>query len=130
MRKFVIIGGNVGWMVASYLHTYFKNDTITLIESPSIPKSGFGEGTVPNFSQFLRDVNVDKKDFENSVNHTVKLGIIFKGWPGDDSEYNHDFNINGGNPYAYHIDTNEACDYFKNKFSSKVNYIIDLNKMK
>lgn len=125
MRKFVIIGGNVGWMAVSYLYTYLKNDSITLIESPSIPKSGFGEGTVPNFTQFLGDVNVDRNDFENSVNHTIKLGISFKGWPGDNSEYNHDFNINGGNPHAYHIDTNQACDYFKNKFSSKVNYIID-----
>lgn len=125
MRNIVVIGGNTGWFSVAYLQTYFNNDNIVLIESPSIPKSGFGEGTVPNFAKFLDDVNIDRNDFFNSINSTKKIGITFKGWAGDDSQYHHDFNINGGNPYAYHFDTNQACEYFKNKFSNKINYIID-----
>ena len=53
MRNIVVIGGNTGWF-SVYLQTYFNNDNIVLIESPSIPKSGFGEGTVPNFGKVSR----------------------------------------------------------------------------
>lgn len=128
MKKFVIVGGGTaGWITATYMTKFYPNDSITLIESSDIGTIGFGEGTTPSFAAFLREVDIDEKEFHLSTNSTVKIGIDFQNWTGDSLNYYHDFNIEDTTkpPYwAYHINNKDFKNFFKNKCINNLNHII------
>jgi len=128
MRKFVIIGGGTaGWISAVYMAKYLENDSITLIESEEIGTIGFGEGTTPHFPQFLSAVGIEFSEFHKNVDSTIKIGIDFKNWPGDGSNYFHDFDIEDpSNPSkpAFHFNNHQAKQFLKSKCLDKINHVI------
>jgi len=87
----IVGGGSAGWLTALYLNKMFPKIQITLIESDDIGILGAGEGTVPNIINMLRTLDIDFKDVINATNGTIKLGVKFENWNGDNEHYYHSF---------------------------------------
>lgn len=92
----VVGGGSAGWITALLTHAYHPHNVITLIESPTIPIIGAGEGTTPNFIKFLDDVKIPFSKLVKECDATLKNGIVFKNWNNDGESYFHSFD---NNPY-------------------------------
>lgn len=81
----VVGGGTAGWLAAAILakklqvadHPRF---TVTLVESPDIPRIGVGEGTVPTMRDTLRLIGVSEADFIRECDATFKQSILFVDW--------------------------------------------------
>jgi tryptophan halogenase len=111
MKNVIIVGGGTaGWMTALFIQKFFPNVNITLIESDKIGILGAGEGTTPGFPQFLKMVNIDENDFIKETQSTIKWGVEFINWGGDDVSYKHDF-LTG--QYAFHFNAKLVANYFK-----------------
>ena len=94
-NNFVVLGGGTaGWLTALFLQQTFSDSNITLIRSKEIGIIGVGEATTPNISNFLQFLRIDFKDLINHTNGTIKLGINFKNWNGDNKDYFHAFSDN------------------------------------
>ncbi len=91
-NSFTIVGGgSAGWISALYLKKFFPDFEITVVESEEIGILGAGEGTVPNIINLLKTLGIDYKDVINATNGTIKLGVKFQNWNGDDEYYYHPF---------------------------------------
>ncbi len=91
-KKFLIVGGGTaGWITALYLNKIFPKNKITLIESSEIGILGAGEGTTPHFVDFLEKVGINFSDFIKNTKATIKTGIKFTNWHGDNTSYFHPF---------------------------------------
>jgi tryptophan halogenase len=97
----VVGGGTSGWMTAAYLVRAFGETVrITLVESPSIPKIGVGEATVPNLQGVFFDfLGIPEDEWMREVNGAFKTAVKFVNWrkrepgaTGDDHFY-HPFGI-------------------------------------
>ncbi|ONK16174.1 tryptophan halogenase family protein [Streptomyces sp. MP131-18] len=83
IRKIVVLGGGTaGWMTASYLGKWLGNTvSLTLIESPSVPRIGVGEATIPNLQPLFFDfLGLKEKDWMPQCNASFKIGIDFINW--------------------------------------------------
>lgn len=107
-KRVVIVGGGAaGWMTAAYVCKKLdvKNNPsleVTLVESPDIPTVGVGEATICQFNHFLDVLGIDKAHWMAACNATLKLGIRFVNWRGDEGGdvWTHPFwkelqNVNG-----------------------------------
>ena len=80
IRKIAIVGGGTaGWLAANHLgHSLLETNTeITLIESPTIPTIGVGEGTVPSIRNSLQKFGIRETDFIRECDVTFKQSIKF-----------------------------------------------------
>ena len=126
MKKITIVGGGTaGWLSALFFRKFHPNLEVTLIESSKIGTIGVGEGTTPNIQSFLRKIDIDKNDFLEKTNATKKIGIDFINWPGDGSNYLHDFFVNGNMNHAYHFQSDLIGNYLKNIGISRNVTLID-----
>lgn len=112
--NFVIVGGGTaGWMTALFLKKYYPWTNITVLASAEIGILGAGEGTTPHFISFMDHIGIPASDIVKYAKGTIKSGIKFTNWNGDDSSYFHPFfenlnvnvfrtndatNSNGGGP--------------------------------
>ncbi len=81
MKTLVIIWwGTAGWISALYLQKRFPNVDITVVASTEIGIIWVWEATLPNFVDFLRQVDIDEKEFMDRSDATFKLGIRFNNW--------------------------------------------------
>lgn len=83
IRKIAIVGGGTaGWLAANHLgHSLLETNTeITLIESPTIPTIGVGEGTVPSIRNSLQKFGIRETDFIRECDVTFKQSIKFVNW--------------------------------------------------
>ena len=79
----VLGGGTAGWLTASILAAEFDTQAgikVTLIESPSTPTIGVGEGTWPSMRSTLLKIGIPERDFISSCSATMKQGTLFTGW--------------------------------------------------
>jgi tryptophan 6-halogenase len=96
MRKIVIVGGgSAGWMTAMILaHAFIpKGVEIEVLESPTVPIIGVGEGSTPWLRGFFDGLGIEESEWMPACNATYKCGITFDGWstkPGFES-YFHPF---------------------------------------
>jgi tryptophan halogenase len=121
--KYVIVGGGTaGWLTALYINKHFPNDQITVIASSEIGILGAGEGTTPPFIDFLKEVDISEKDLYNNCKATIKTGIKFTNWNGNDDEYFHNFST-GLN--ALHFDASLLAKYFQTVALSRGVKLID-----
>lgn len=93
VQKVVIAGGGTaGWAVAAGLSQQLGQlIEIELIESEDIGTVGVGEATIPPMRSYHRIAGIDEKEFMRETSATFKLGILFRGWRDQDTEYMHSF---------------------------------------
>ena len=118
---FVIVGGGTaGWMTALFLKKHYPWVNVTVLASAEIGILGAGEGTTPHFVSFMDSVGIPVSEIVKHAKGTIKSGIKFTNWNGDDSSYFHSFfenlningfqindatNSNGGGPSTLVLDT-------------------------
>jgi tryptophan halogenase len=81
----IVGGGTAGWLTAAILSKKLNSiDTnsvqVTLIESPTIPILGVGEGTWPTIRNTLQLIGVDESEFMRKCDATFKQGAEFVNW--------------------------------------------------
>ena len=93
MKIVIVGGGTAGWIAACYYARFnqdLKNE-IVVIESSKIPIIGAGEGSTGIFTKIVNNhftkLGINEIDFLNKTKSTLKLGIRFKDWNGDGTEF-------------------------------------------
>ncbi len=99
LKHVVIVGGGTaGWLTAGILaadHRAHECDglRVTLVESPTQPILGVGEGTWPSLRDTLQRIGLSETEFIRRTKASFKQGSRFDGWvdgaPGD--SYLHPF---------------------------------------
>jgi len=93
-KEIIILGGGAsGWLTALFCLSKLKAHSITLIESKTIGILGAGEGTTPHMVTFLRAVGIDIDDLLKKTKGTIKNGISFENWNGDNEKFFHPFGV-------------------------------------
>jgi len=87
----ILGGGSAGWLTALFAQRTFPNNSITLIESKKIGILGAGEGSTPHLPGFLKQLGIDPLDLLIKTGGTIKQGISFENWNGDNKKYFHGF---------------------------------------
>jgi 2-polyprenyl-6-methoxyphenol hydroxylase-like FAD-dependent oxidoreductase len=96
VRRIAIVGGGTaGWMTALILARSFieRGVEITVLESPTVPIIGVGEGSTPWLRGFFDSLGIEESEWMPACHATYKCGITFEGWstrPGFES-YFHPF---------------------------------------
>ena len=83
VRSIVIVGGGTaGWMTALILARSLlaRGVEITLLESPTVPTIGVGEGSTPWLKGFFNKLGIEESEWMPACNATYKVGIAFEGW--------------------------------------------------
>lgn len=118
MKKILVLGGGAaGWLTAIFAKKLFPENEIKLIESEKIGILGAGEGSTPHLISFLNFLNINIFDLIKKTKGTIKYGINFENWNGDNQKYFHNFSShNKLNPF-----------YIKNSFTHDcyTKYLID-----
>jgi len=93
MKKNIVIlgGGTAGWLTALLVRVFYPSYEISLVESDEIGILGAGEGTTPHFVKILEFLGIDLPSVIKECKATLKLGIHFKNWHGNDDSYFHGF---------------------------------------
>ena len=96
----ILGGGTAGWLTANILAAEFDPQAgikITLVESPTTPTIGVGEGTWPSMRSTLLKIGISENAFIQSCSATLKQGTYFKGWASSEGdEYYHPFTLPHG----------------------------------
>ena len=93
MKIVIVGGGTAGWIAACYYVRFNENlkNEIVVIESSKIPTIGAGEGSTGIFTKIVNNhftkLGINEIDFLNKTSSTLKLGIRFKNWNGDDKDF-------------------------------------------
>ena len=83
----ILGGGNAGWLTALFCKQIFPKSNILVIENENIGPIGVGEATTPHFVDFLRDLNINLRELIKETSATIKNGISFENWNGDQKKY-------------------------------------------
>ena len=112
-KKYVILGGGTaGWLSALFIRKTFPNSSITLIQSKNIGIIGVGEATTPHIISFLKSIDIDPFDVLRKTSGTIKNGISFENWNGDNKKYLHAFADKIVDFYIPNIFDSECSDYY------------------
>jgi tryptophan halogenase len=93
MKIVIVGGGTAGWIAACYYARFNQSsqNEITVIESSKIPIIGAGEGSTGIFTKIVNShfsqMGINEIDFLNKTKSTLKLGIRFKDWNGEGTEF-------------------------------------------
>ncbi len=95
MKKIIVLGGgSAGWLTSLLTREFYPDFDITLVESEEIGILGAGEGTVPHFIEILDFLRIPVSSLVSECSATMKIGIKFTNWNGDNTSYFHDFVAN------------------------------------
>jgi flavin-dependent dehydrogenase len=93
VKKIVVVGGGIaGWLTAGRIAAHHKSGiNIVLVESPTIPAVGVGEGTWPTMRSTLIALGISETDFIRECDASFKQGAKFAKWVdgGDEDFYYH-----------------------------------------
>jgi tryptophan halogenase len=96
VKKIVIVGGGTaGWLTAGIIAAIHQGRmpggfSVTLVESPTTPIIGVGEGTWPTLRTTLAKMGVSETDFFRECDAAFKQGAKFARWTtgaADDAYY-------------------------------------------
>lgn len=93
-RVVIVGGGSAGWLTAGLLAAAHRGRLkITLLESPTVPPIGVGEGTWPTMRDSLRDIGVSEAALIRECDASFKQGSRFNRWASGDPQerYLHPF---------------------------------------
>ena len=125
MKNIIVLGGGAaGWLTALYLNKIFDEVEIKIIESEKIGILGAGEGSTPHLINFLNYLGLDVKDLLNKTKGTIKHGINFENWNGDNKKYFHGFgSLNELNQFSINNLFTDGCysQYLINCISKNLN---------
>ncbi|AQQ68878.1 tryptophan halogenase [Microbulbifer agarilyticus] len=100
----VLGGGAAGWLTAAVLAAEHGRVAggdckITLVESPTIPTIGVGEGTWPSMRETLRRIGLSERRLFTECDAAFKQGSLFSAWKTTDpnDQYYHPFSL----PHGY-----------------------------
>jgi tryptophan 7-halogenase len=104
VEKIVIVGGGIaGWLTAAIIAAKHRGRmpagfSITLVESPSMPVVGVGEGTWPTLRGTLARIGISETEFIRRCDVSFKQGARFARWTTgtDDDAYYHPFMVPQG----------------------------------
>jgi len=123
MYQYVVVGGGTaGWLTALSLKKFMPYSDVTVIASSELGILGAGEGTTPHFMDLLKDLDIPESDLYEHAKATVKNGINFTNWNGDDKDYFHPF---WEGQYALHFDANLLAKYLQGVGRSRGVKLID-----
>jgi tryptophan halogenase len=109
--KYVIVGGGTaGWLTALFLNKTFPDGEVTVIADSKIGILGAGEGTTPQFVDFIKRLDITPEDLFANAKATIKNGIKFTNWNGDEDYYYHRFT---NNLSALHFDARLLAAYLQ-----------------
>jgi tryptophan halogenase len=112
VKQIVILGGgSAGWMTALWLHKFWQNINITVIEDSKTPPIIAGEAGSSSVRLFYEEIGIDINDWVMKVNASPKLGSVLNDWNTVGSSFLHSI-IN---------------KKYLNEISSKLN--LDVNKI-
>jgi len=86
IKNIVIVGGGTaGWLTAGVIAAKHRSRmangfSVTLIESPTTPIIGVGEGTWPTLRTTLAKIGVSESDFFRECGSAFKQGAYFARW--------------------------------------------------
>jgi tryptophan halogenase len=86
VKNIVIVGGGTaGWLTAGVIAAKHRSRigngfSVTLVESPTTPIIGVGEGTWPTLRSTLARIGVSETEFFRQCDVAFKQGARFKGW--------------------------------------------------
>jgi len=86
VKKVVVVGGGIaGWLTAGRLAAHHKANTetgieVVLVESPTVPAIGVGEGTWPTMRSTLIALGISETDFIRECDASFKQGAKFAKW--------------------------------------------------
>ena len=107
--KFVIVGGGTaGWLTALFIKRHFPKTSVTVVQSSDIGILGAGEGTTPHFIDFLDELLIPVSDVVKHAKATIKSGIKFTNWNGDNNHYFHPFKDYNG---PFDLSSINFCNY-------------------
>jgi len=97
VRKIVIVGGGTaGWLTAGIIAAKHRSRmsagfSVTVVESPTTPIIGVGEGTWPTLRGTLARIGVSETEFLRSCDVAFKQGARFARWTTgtEDDAYYH-----------------------------------------
>ncbi|QDT09166.1 tryptophan 7-halogenase [Planctomycetes bacterium K23_9] len=91
MRVAIIGGGTAGHMALAHLSKQWPNAQLVHLYDRDRPTIGVGEGTTPDFVNWLSTIGITFDDLVNHCNVTRKRGISFHGWGTRESDFEHEF---------------------------------------
>lgn len=90
MKKIVIVGsGTAGLISALFIRQKYPFIDIQVISSSNIGIIGVGEGSTDIWYSFCEYVGIDIKTLITNTDATLKAGIVFENWNGDNKSYVH-----------------------------------------
>jgi len=112
-KNYVILGGGTaGWLCALFMKKTFPESNVTVIQSKNIGIIGVGEATTPHIVSFLRSLDIDPLEVINNTSGTIKNGISFENWNGDNKKYLHAFGDRIVDFYIPNIFDSECTDFY------------------
>jgi tryptophan halogenase len=94
MNFAILGGGSAGWITALFVKHLFPNDSVTVVQSPTVGIIGVGEATTSHAVTFFKSIGLDPIDLLRNTNGTVKNGNNFVNWAGKGTRYFHTFSEN------------------------------------
>ena len=79
----IIGGGTAGWLTSLVVNKFWKDVSVTLVESSKIGILGAGEGGTSNFGKMLVLLDINQNEFFEKTKSTVKGGLHLYNWTGN-----------------------------------------------
>lgn len=103
MKIAVIGGGTAGYLAGVHLTKTLPQFELIHIYDPNIPSVGVGEGTTPDFQDWMALMTgTSVSELRESCDVTQKFGIRFENWGRSHTQFMHNF-YPIDEQYAYHI---------------------------
>ncbi|MFK7768718.1 MAG: tryptophan 7-halogenase [Mariniblastus sp.] len=91
MRVVIVGGGTAGHMALAHVSNHWPDVELVHIFDSRRPTIGVGEGTTPDFIQWLGTIGISFDDLVSHCNATRKRGLSFEGWGKHNSYFEHEF---------------------------------------
>ncbi|MGB7348153.1 MAG: tryptophan 7-halogenase [Pirellulaceae bacterium] len=91
MRIAIVGGGTAGHMALAHFSNHWPSAELVHVFDTSRPTIGVGEGTTPDFVQWLASIGIGIDALARHCQATPKRGLRFEGWGKHQSKFDHEF---------------------------------------